>query len=100
MITAVDSSVLLEFLTGSPADGPGSTRALRQAAAEGALIACTTVWAEVLGASLNPGGTASSLDRLDVELVVDDREVAIEAARVYRAYRGAEVPADGSCPTS
>jgi predicted nucleic acid-binding protein len=87
MITAVDSSVLLDYLTASREHGTQSMRVLRRAAAEGALIVCTTVWAEVVGASRDVRVTASNLDRLGVELVADDRDVATEAGRVYRAYR-------------
>ncbi len=87
MITAVDSNILLDVLTGDPRHGPASAQALRQAAAEGALISSTVVWAEVVGAYSDPRGVIDRLDRLAIELVPDDREVAITAGRVYRAYR-------------
>lgn len=89
MITAVDSSVLLDLLTGSREHGPPSAAALREAASEGALIASTAVWAEVTGASSDPTAVGTSLDQLGVELVPDDREIAVAAGRVYRAYRKA-----------
>src|SRR5438552_14850659 len=44
--TAVDSSVLLDVLSGSPRFGPDSRESLRRAAAEGSLVACEVVWAE------------------------------------------------------
>ncbi len=87
MITAVDSSVLLDVLAGDQTHGPRSAAALRQASADGALIASTIVWAEVIGAYDEPGSVTTKLDRLGLELVPDDREVAIAAGRVYRAYR-------------
>ncbi len=89
MITAVDSNILLDLLTGSAEHGPRSAAALRRAAADGALVASTAVWAEVIGAYADPGSVMSRLDRLGIELVPDDRKVAIEAGRVYRAYRTA-----------
>lgn len=89
MITAVDSNVMLDVLTGDREHGPRAARALRQAAADGALIVSTAVWAEVTGASNDPQGVAASLDRLEIELVADDREIAMAAGGVYRAYRGA-----------
>jgi predicted nucleic acid-binding protein len=89
VITAVDTNVLLDLLTGDPAHGPGSAAVLRQAAAEGALIASTVVWAEVVGAYDDAREVTSRLDRLGIELIPDDREVAMEAGRVYRAYRTA-----------
>jgi len=47
MITAVDSSVLLDVLTNDRLHGAASLEALRHARAEGAIIACPVVWAEV-----------------------------------------------------
>jgi predicted nucleic acid-binding protein len=89
VITAVDSNILLDLLTGGAEHGPRSAAVLRQAAADGALVASTAVWAEVIGAYADPGSVVSRLDRLGVELVPDDRQVATEAGRVYRAYRTA-----------
>ncbi|MGH2380224.1 MAG: type II toxin-antitoxin system VapC family toxin [Candidatus Limnocylindria bacterium] len=89
MITAVDSNVLLDLLTGDPAHGPRSAAATREAAVEGALIASTAVWAEVIGAYEDVRPVVMRLDRLGIDLVPDDREVAIAAGRVYRAYRRA-----------
>lgn len=89
MITAVDTSVLLDVLSADVDHGPRSAAALRQAAAEGALIASTVVWAEVVGAYDDPNVLTSRLDRLGLDLVADDRDVAVAAGRVYRAYRRA-----------
>lgn len=87
MITAVDSNVLLDVLSGSATHGPRSAAALRQATAEGALIGSTAVLAEVIGAYDDADAVGARLDRLGLELVPDDRRVAISAGRVYRAYR-------------
>ncbi|MEO6577915.1 MAG: type II toxin-antitoxin system VapC family toxin [Candidatus Limnocylindria bacterium] len=89
MITAVDTSVLLDILAGDSVHGPRSAAALRQAAADGALVASTVVWAEVIGAYDRPERVVANLDRLALELVPDDRDVALAAGRVYRAYRRA-----------
>jgi predicted nucleic acid-binding protein len=87
VITAVDSSVLLDLLTGDTTHGPGSAAALRRAASEGALIGSAVVWAEVIGAYADARAVMSRLDQLGIDLVPDDREVAVAAGRVYRAYR-------------
>lgn len=87
MITAVDTSVLLDILSGDREHGPRSAAALRQASADGALVASTVVWAEVLGAYDDAKAVSARLDRLELQLIADDREVATAAGRVYRAYR-------------
>jgi predicted nucleic acid-binding protein len=48
MRTAVDSSVLLDVLTDDPAFAEMSEAVLRQAMAEGVLLVCETVVAEIL----------------------------------------------------
>ena len=47
MLTAVDSSVLLDVLTNSAAHADSSEQALRKAAGEGGLIICECVLAEI-----------------------------------------------------
>lgn len=89
MITAVDTNMLLDLLTGDAEHGQRSAAALRRAAGDGALIASTAVWAEVIGAFDDARPVTAKLDRLGIDLVPDDREVAIAAGRVYRAYRRA-----------
>jgi predicted nucleic acid-binding protein len=89
VITAVDTSVVLDVLSGDVANGPRSAAALRQASADGALVASTVVWAEVVGAYDDARAVTARLDRLGLDLVADDRDVAVTAGRVYRAYRRA-----------
>ena len=89
MITAVDTSVVLDVLSGDPTHGMRSAAALRQAAADGALIGSAVVWAEVVGAYDDARSVTASLDRLGLALVPDDQETALAAGRVYRAYRKA-----------
>lgn len=89
MITAVDTSVLLDVLAGDSAHGPRSAATLRQASADGAIVASTIVWAEVVGAYDQPQAVTTRLDRMGLELIPDDRDVATAAGRVYRAYRRA-----------
>jgi len=49
MITAVDTSVLLDLLLPDPAFAARSEAALRKASSEGALIMCEVVYAELAG---------------------------------------------------
>ena len=49
MVTAVDSSVLLDVLTDDPNHRASSLSALRAASETGPLIVCPAVWAEMRG---------------------------------------------------
>ena len=48
MVTAVDTSVLLDVLLNDPRHGPNSIAALRRAAAEGSLAIGETALAEIV----------------------------------------------------
>ena len=48
MVTAVDTSVLLDVLLNDPRYAPASIAALRRAAAEGSLILCEVVIADLV----------------------------------------------------
>ena len=47
MITAVDSSIMIDLLEPDPQHGPASREALRRCLREGSMVACDVVWAEV-----------------------------------------------------
>ena len=89
MISALDSNVLLDLVMGDSRFGPASTVAVRRASAEGRLVVCSAVWAEVSAAYDDPRRAATALDRMEVELVPDDREVAAMAGKAWRSYRRA-----------
>lgn len=89
MISAVDTSVILDVLKGDREFGPASTALLRRAASEGRLIASTAVWAEVCAAYGNSRDGSAMLARMGLELVTDDGDVAMAAGTAWRAYRPA-----------
>ena len=89
MISAVDTSVLLDYLIGDTRFGPASAAALRRALQEGTLIVCSAVWAEVAAAFDESSPATELLTRLGVELVPDDAEVATAAGTAWRRYRRA-----------
>jgi len=89
MITAVDTSVLLDIFTADPTFGPRSRDALRRGRAEGSLIACEVVWAELAGAFPDPEAAAAALEDLEVAFDPVDRDVALAAGRAWRRYRSA-----------
>lgn len=87
MITAVDTSVLLDLFTADATFMGVSRAALHRCMEAGALIACDVVWAE-LGAAFPSGAAAvSALDRLGVRFVPLDATAALAAGTMWRQYR-------------
>lgn len=87
MITAVDTSVLIDVLAPDPTFGPGSAGALREAISHGRLVACAVVWAEVSARFDESDEAAQVLGRLTVAYSAMDVTSAHDAGRVWRAYR-------------
>lgn len=87
MITAVDSNVLLDVFLADSRHGPASRDALRRCRAEGSLVACEVVWAEVAAAFGNTKVADEALDGLEVEFDGLDRATASEAGLAWRRYR-------------
>jgi predicted nucleic acid-binding protein len=87
MITAVDTSVLLDVFAADPTFGPASREALRGAIAEGHLVACEVVWAEVAGAFPSTPLLRESMSKLGIELVPMALDAAVAAGVAWKAYR-------------
>lgn len=89
MITAVDTSVLVDFFRHDKRFGTSSRAALSRCSQEGSLVACALVWAEVAAAFSKPADALSALERLGVDYDAVDREVALAAGAAWRHYRNA-----------
>jgi predicted nucleic acid-binding protein len=87
VITAVDTSVLLDVFVADPVHGIRSREALRACLAEGGLIACDVVWAEVAASFPAPDTARDSLERLHVDFSPVDLTAALAAGRVFKDYR-------------
>lgn len=85
MITAVDSSVLLDVLLADATHGKRSEAALRQAATEGALILSETVFAEVLPV-ITEVEAPEWLADWQLKFVPSSLESAILAGGMFRTY--------------
>lgn len=87
--TLVDSSVLIDFLTGDPVWGPGSLRALQDAAAEGGLVINPVIYAEVSVGYVDPAEIESFVP---ADLFAREDlpwEAAFLAGKAFVAYRRA-----------
>lgn len=87
MITAVDSNVVLDVLAGDPSFGEPSSELLKRSRAQGRLIACEVVCAEVAAGFEESGLAASVLGSMRIEFVASDEVSAIDAGLAWGAYR-------------
>jgi predicted nucleic acid-binding protein len=87
MISAVDSNVLLDVFSGDPAHGPSSQEALRRCLAEGGLVACDVVIAEVAAWFPTPAEMVGSLQTLGLRFDPIGLEAAVAAGSAWVAYR-------------
>lgn len=87
MITAIDSSIVIDILVADPVFGEPSRRALAAAQHRGSTIACEVVWAEV-GAGFPPEINAGeALASLGIDFRPFDAPAAEMAGTAWRAYR-------------
>jgi predicted nucleic acid-binding protein len=97
MVTAVDSSVLLDVLLNDQQHAPPSIAALRQAANEGSLIICETTLAEIVP-TLSVADLPQFLSDWSLAFVPSSQASATLAGEMFRAYlarggkRGRVVP--------
>jgi predicted nucleic acid-binding protein len=87
MITAVDTSVLLDLFGADPTYGTASRDAVRSCREEGGLVACEVVWAEVGAAFDTPKDAHEAMERLGVRFVPLEAGTALESGQAWRAYR-------------
>lgn len=87
MITAVDTSVLLDIFGADPAFGAGSADALRLCLREGRVVACEAVWAEVASVFPSPSAAREAMDRMAVEFCPINQDSALAAAAAWKSYR-------------
>jgi predicted nucleic acid-binding protein len=87
VITALDTSVLLDLFGADPKFGPGSRDAVRSCREQGGLVACDVVWAEVGAAFPAPEQARAALERLGVQFVPLDSAAALDSGRAWRSYR-------------
>jgi predicted nucleic acid-binding protein len=87
VITAVDTSVLLDVWRGKPGSRSPSVAALARCRAEGSIVACDVVWAEA--ASEFPSGVAcvQAFEHMEIGFDAVGRPAALVAGRMHGDYR-------------
>jgi predicted nucleic acid-binding protein len=87
VITAVDTSVLLDVFGADATFGPRSSDAVRDALASGRFVACEAVWAEVASFFASPAAARRALESLGVEFDALTEEAALAAGAAWSRYR-------------
>lgn len=87
MITAVDTSVLLDVFGGDKAFGPRSAETVRRCLAQGSLIACEVVWAEVAAWFPSSAEAEEAMQQLGVRFSPMDAPTALAAGAIWKTYR-------------
>ena len=88
MITAVDTNVLVDILEPDPSYGAASGDALTRCLAEGTVVACDVVWAEVATVyGEKQPELLAALETLGIDYSEVTQQAALEAARHWHAYR-------------
>ena len=94
MITAVDTSVLLDVFFDDPAFRARSLAALRTCLTAGPVIACDVVWAEVRSVFADDEAAAAALGAIPVTYSATEASAAVRAGIAWSAYRRRGGPRD------
>lgn len=89
MITAVDTSVLLDVFLPDKTFGPRSAEWLRNAYDRGAIVVCEVVYAELAPAFPDRGALDDTLGRINVTISPIGASIAYDAGRRWLEYRRA-----------
>jgi len=92
VITAIDTSVLIDVFGADPTFGEASKDAIRSCAEAGALVACAAVWAEVTSAFPSADAARAGMGRLEVAFSPTSHDAALLAGTCWRKYREAGGP--------
>jgi predicted nucleic acid-binding protein len=97
MVTAVDTSVLLDVLLNDAQHAPASFAALHRAAANGSLVICDATLAEIVPV-LSAGDLPQFLSDWKLTFLPSTQQIAVLAGEMFRLYldrggkRGRVVP--------
>ena len=87
MITAVDTNVLLDVFTNDPEHGEASAGLLRKCIAQGQLVLCDIVWAELAAAFPTGKAMGDALAPLGIEFSPLNAEAAMLAGHHWQKHR-------------
>jgi predicted nucleic acid-binding protein len=88
MITAVDTNVLLDVFANDPEHATASADLLRACMAQGQLVVCEIVWAELAAAFPSETALNDALGTLGIEFAPLNAAAATLAGCHWRTHRG------------
>jgi predicted nucleic acid-binding protein len=94
VITAVDTSVLLDIFKADPEFSDDSLAAIRRTLADGQLVACDAVWAEIVAAFADEREAARALGAVPVAFSAMTTASAVRAGTAWRSHRRRGGPRD------
>jgi predicted nucleic acid-binding protein len=89
MITAIDTSVLLDVFGAHPRFGAPSASALRLALNEGAVVVCSPVWSETRAAFPSDDSFLSAMHTLGITYSPPSEQSSTLAGSIHKKYRAA-----------
>jgi predicted nucleic acid-binding protein len=87
LITAVDTSVVLDVVGADPEFGHASATGLRRCLQEGQLVACEVVWAECVAGLRGAETAVDRLGKLRVGYSAADVQASLTAGTMWSIYR-------------
>ncbi len=89
MITAVDTSALIDVFGAHARFGPLSANALRRCLNEGAVVACASVWSETRAAFPSDDAFRAAMEALGVAFSAPSEPTATLAGVICKKYHAA-----------
>jgi predicted nucleic acid-binding protein len=86
MISALDSSIILDVLTEDAQHADASERLLRRASSEGQLVVCECVLAEIRPVFADPDSLDLFLSDWQVQFIPSSKDCALLAGQYFTAY--------------
>lgn len=87
MITAIDTNILHDVLTGDPKFGLRSANAFHRCLGQGAVVACEIVWTETAAFFPQRDLLVDVMRELSIGFSGITLDTALEAGRIWRTYR-------------
>lgn len=87
MITAVDTSVLIDIFRDDPEFGQRSAEVLRECLRTGSVVTCDVVWSELVAIFPSTHAFDKAMGTLSVKFLPIGQEAALLAGEMWRRYR-------------